>query len=276
MSESGTQGLLDGIAAEFAVLPGVAAVVLAGSRGGELNDARSDIDLCVYAAHEPPLAWRVELGRKYGERLSIGNNFWEPGDEWVAREAGSVVDIMYRTPAWIEEQLDRVLLRHQASVGYSTCFVHNVLHSRTLFDRDGWFAALRARAAQPYPEPLRQAIVARNHPILRRTLSSYTHQIMLALERGDRVSVNHRMAALLASCFDILFAVNRLPHPGEKRLVAYVLAKCPKRPPEFQRQVEEVLQVVSGSGRPDALARINGLLDGIDALLIAERLLAPE
>lgn len=176
------------------------------------------------------------MARKFGKRPSIGNHFWETGDEWIASRSGTVVDIMYRSPAWIEEQLDRVWHRHQASVGYSTCFVYNVLHSQLLYDRDGWFASLQASVAQPYPEPLRHAIVAKNHPILRGLHSCYVHQITLALDRDDRVSVNHRVAALLASYFDILFAVNRFLHPGEKRLVAYVLAKCPKRPPEIQHR----------------------------------------
>lgn len=276
MIESGAQVLFGEVATEFAALPEVTAVVLSGSKGGEFFDDRSDIDLYVYAETEPSKAWRTDLGRKFGERLSIGNNFWEPGDEWVALRTGIVVDIMYRSPVWIEEQLDRVLLRHQASVGYSTCFVHNVLYSRPLYDRNGWFAALRQKAEQPYPEPLRRAIIAKNHPILRSTLSSYVHQIAVALDRGDHLSVNHRITALLASYFDILFAINRLHHPGEKRLVAYVLAQCPKRPPDFQRQVYELLRAIAPPAQSGALERVNDLLDGLDALLIAERLIAPE
>jgi hypothetical protein len=269
-----TQALLDQITAEFAALPQVRAVALAGSQGGKLADDRSDIDLYVYADSEPPEAWRAGLAGKFGERASIGNRFWEPGDEWVASRTGIIVDIMYRSPAWIEAQLERVLLRHEASVGYSTCFVHNVLHSQPLHDRDGWFAGLRAQAAQPYPEALRRAIVARNHPILRSTLSSYVHQIALALARGDHVSVNHRITALLASYFDILFAVNRLHHPGEKRLVAYVAANCRRHPPHFQTQVHELLLAVAPSGRTDVFDKVNGLLDGLDDLLAAEGLIA--
>jgi len=276
MVESGAQALIEEITGEFAKLPDVTAIVLSGSNGSEFSDAGSDLDLYVYAEHEPSKAWRAGLAQKFGERASIGNDFWEPGDEWVALQTGNVVDIMYRSPAWIEDQLDRVLLRHQASVGYSTCFVYNVLHSKTLYDRGKWFASLRAKAGQPYPEPLRRAIIAKNHPILRSTLSSYAHQIEMALQRNDSLSVNHRITALLASYFDILFAINRLFHPGEKRLVAHVLAKCPRHPPEFETQVHELLSAVAPSGQPDVLGRVNDLLDGLDALLSAERLITPE
>jgi len=276
MIESGAQALVEEITGEFAKLPEVTTVVLSGSQGGEFSDAGSDIDLYVYAGHEPPQVWRADLARKFGERASIGNDFWEPGDEWVALRTGSVVDIMYRSPAWIEQQLDRVLLQHQASVGYSTCFVYNVLHSKTLYDRDDWFASLRAKAEQPYPELLRRAIIAKNHPILRRTLSSYEHQIAIALDRNDHLSVNHRIAALFASYFDILFAINRLFHSGEKRQVAYVLAKCPKCPPDFEVQVDELLSAIAPTVRSDVLGRVNDLLDNLDALLIEEQLITPK
>jgi hypothetical protein len=55
------------------------------------------------------------------------------------------------------------------------------------------------------------------------------------------VSVNHRMTAFLASYFDILFALNRLPHPGEKRLVSYVEEKCAVKPEDFARKIEGFL-----------------------------------
>jgi hypothetical protein len=276
MIESGTQALIEEVTGEFAKLPEVTAVALSGSQGSELSDDGSDLDLYVYADPEPPQAWRADLARKSGVRASIGNEFWEPGDEWVALRTGNIVDIMYRSPAWIEQQLERVLLRHQASVGYSTCFVYNVLHSKILYDPDKWFAALRAKAEQPYPEPLRRAIIAKNHPILRRTLSSYAHQIAMALERNDLISVNHRITALLASYFDILFAINRLFHPGEKRLVAFVLAKCPKHPLDFETQAHELLSAIAPAGQPDVHGRVNDLLDGLDALLIEEQLITPE
>jgi hypothetical protein len=275
MTKTEIQTFLEEIAAEFAALPEVSAVVLSGSRGSQFSDEHSDLDLYVYTEAEPSLAWRADLGKKFGGRANIGNNFWEPGDEWVALQSGKVVDIMYRSPAWIKQQFDRVLNRHQASVGYSTCFVYNVLHSQPLFDREGWFATLLAKAQQPYPEDLRAAVIAKNYPVLRSKLSSYLDQITLALERDDLVSINHRVIALLASYFDILFAVNRIYHPGEKRLVTHVLTSCPKRPPDFQTQVTALLSAVSPAGQADIISQVNNLLDGLDDLLIAEQLLPP-
>ncbi|HET7095512.1 MAG TPA: hypothetical protein VFI22_18620, partial [Thermomicrobiales bacterium] len=71
-----------------------------------------------------------------------------------------------------------------------------------------------------------RAIVAKNHPILREARSRYRTPIQQAIDRRDAVSIQHRITALLASCFDVLFAINAVPHPGEKRLLACALAQC--------------------------------------------------
>jgi hypothetical protein len=46
-------------------------------------------------------------------------------------------------------------------------------------------------------------------------MSSYVHPIELALQRRDAVSMNHRVKALLASYFELVFLVNQQPHSGE-------------------------------------------------------------
>jgi hypothetical protein len=55
-------------------------------------------------------------------------------------------------------------------------------------------------------------IIQRNLPLLGANIHSYEHQIRSAFRRWDRVSLNHRTAAWLASYFDILFAVKRDHH----------------------------------------------------------------
>ena len=113
-----------------------------------------------------------------------------------------------------------------------------------LFDRAGWFHQLQQWANQPYPEPLRRAVTAKNYPILRSSQSSYLYQIERAIERRDLVSINHRVAALLASYFDVLFALNRVPHPGEKRLIQLARRVCPKAPHDMPAQVEAVIRAI--------------------------------
>lgn len=256
-------------AERFGALPGVVAVVWAGSQTTRMVDASSDIDLYVYAEREIPPAERAALLGDTARALELDNRFWEPGDEWLDAASGIHLDVMYRSPQWIREQIERVLVRHEASVGYSTCFWANVLASEALVDPQDWFAELRAWADQPYPEPLVPAIIAKNHPILRDTHSSYRYQLASAAARGDSVSLNHRAAALLASYFDILFAVNRLPHPGEKRLLTWATRHCPLRPPEMAAQVAALLAAAAPGG-VDVLAAVDALLDDLDALLRAE------
>jgi hypothetical protein len=48
---------------------------------------------------------------------------------------GIEVDVIYWDTAWIEEQLERVIVRHQASMGYSTCFWNTITKAVPLFDR---------------------------------------------------------------------------------------------------------------------------------------------
>lgn len=261
------------VAHAFARLPEVEAVAVAGSLTSSAADARSDIDLYVYTSKEVPLDARRLIAGTRGGQVELDNRFFEPGDEWVDRLTGTHVDVMFRDVGWIEAALARVLDRHEASVGYTTCLWHSVLSATPLTDPAGWLARLQEKARQPYPEPLRRAIVARNHPLLRRNLSSFLAQLELAIDRNDRVSANHRTAAILASVFDILFAVNRLPHPGEKRLLELVVKRCPKRPPTLAAQVESAL-ASAGSGDPQVITMVRGLLDDLDALLRAEGLLA--
>jgi hypothetical protein len=135
--------LAKAIAAKFGALPQVVAVALAGSQTSGVSDEASDYDFCVYVREDIPIEVREAIAqgapaqliaKDFAERLEINNQFWEPGDEWIDTSSGFGVDVMYRTPQWIEEQLERVLVKHQASVGYTTCFWWNILTSTLLYD----------------------------------------------------------------------------------------------------------------------------------------------
>jgi GNAT superfamily N-acetyltransferase len=260
------------LAARFAALPQVVAVAVggslaAGSATAAAVDAGSDLDLYVFTREAVPLPARQALVAAFGaSRADLGLAFWDPGDEWIHADTGIEVDVVYWDTRWIADQVARVLVRHEASVGYSTCFWRTVRDALPLADADGWLARLQASARCPYPEALVPAIVAQNHPLLRGVIPAYRAQIGKALRRGDLVSVNHRVAALLASYFDVLFALNRVAHPGEKRLVAKARAECALLPEGFEESVTAML-AASASGDEGLLARLDALADGLDALL---------
>lgn len=261
------------LAGLFTPLPEVEAVALGGSRGaaGVDTDDASDIDVYVYTRGDIPLPVRREIVEAAGgaTRADLGMTLWGQGDEWLHAPTAIHVDTVYFDAGWMEERIDRVLVRHEASLGYTTCFWHTVRGSVLLEDPRGWFAGLQERCRVEYPEELRRNIVALNHPVLRGVLPAYANQLAKAVARRDLVSVNHRVAGLLASYFDIVFAVNRRPHPGEKRLVEAAVEGCPRLPVEMAADLTEILQTAT-TDLPGLPARIDRLLDRLDALLAAE------
>ena len=263
------------IADLYATIPEVVAVALGGSQTTGVADDRSDIDLYVYYPAWPagvPIVARAAVAAGRGAQVELDNRFWEPGDEWVEAGTGLVVDVMFRHTTWIEDELARVLDRYEASLGFSTCLWANVVSYQVLFDRTGWLAALQAGARRRYPEPLRRAIIAKNHPVLRRVHGGYRGQLENAVARGDLVTVNHRVAAILASYFDILFALNRLPHPGHKRMLAVAAERCPTLPPKMEDGVHDLLRA-AGAADATVVAAADRLVDALDQVLADEGLI---
>ena len=263
--------LVKRLADMFAELPQVEAVALGGSLRGGRVDPASDIDLYVYTRTDIPLEARQNIMERAGgaRRASMGLSFWGPGDEWFDAETGIEVDMIYFDAQWMEDQIRRVVMDHQASLGYSTCLWYTVNHSQVFYDPNAWFAGLGEICQQSYPEPLRQNIIAYNHPVLRQIIPSYYYQIAKAVKRGDLVSINHRLTGLLACYFDIIFALNYELHPGEKRLVEMAIAKCQKLPENMGEEVKAVL-ASSASADADFLSRLNVFLDHLDHLLAKE------
>lgn len=259
--------LANKIADQFKSIPCVEAVVLGGSQTSGSLDKHSDIDLYIYANELVPLKTRQAIVEKLGaSQADLNLTFWDLGDEWFDLETGIEVDIIYWDPSWIKDQLERILVSHQASMGYSTCFWHTVLNSKILFDRQGWFAKLQEKFDQPYPEPLKQAILVKNYPVLRSVIPSYFVQIKKAIARRDLISINHRLAALLASYFDVLFALNGVTNPGEKKVLNYVMAHCSTVPAGLQQQMAGIFKAAA-IGDDALLHQLDDLLAGLDDLL---------
>lgn len=264
--------LLNRLAKLFAELPQVEAVALGGSSASGRADELSDFDLYVLPNEVIPLETRRGIVQRLGGAGvdNLGHDYFGGGDEWLDAPTGTHFDAMYFGSAFYREQLERPLKHFQPSLGYSTAFAYTVSRARVLYDPDGKFAELQALAREPYPDALRENIVRYNHPILRSTVSSYVNLLKKALRRHDEVSVNRLVATLLASYFDIIFAVNRLLHPGEKRLLATSLDTCTSLPDRFEADLTAALRS-AGDGAA-LLENVGRSLDALDVWLGREGL----
>jgi Nucleotidyltransferase domain len=195
----------------------VTAVALVGSRATGLGMPDSDYDVFIYTdgdLSDLRAEMAIELADPSSWR-SIGEHAFGDEDAWRLGADGPWLDLMYWSTTGAQRQLDEVLLYHRGRIGYSTAFWRSIRMAQPLYERDAWHAELQRRARDPYPDALRRNIVDVNHPYLRDHPFSFRHQLAQAVSRGDSVSVNHRLAAWLASYVDIVFAVNRVLHPGE-------------------------------------------------------------
>lgn len=222
---------------EYSKFKEVEAIALGGSSVVKNDDISSDYDIYIYCEKEPPVAARKELAEKYSDNPEIDNHYFETGDVFYMRETGKPVDVMYRTLEGIKANIDWVWINCNASLGYTTCFVDNVNKSKILYDRNGKFRTIQELTETPYPEKLAKNIICKNFLYLKDVMFSYYDQLESAVMRNDFVSVNHRISAFLASYFDIIFALNRVLNPGEKKLVEFAIKNCKILPKDFEKDV---------------------------------------
>ena len=202
---------------EFTKLPEITAIVLGGSRSGNNYDRSSDYDLYIYCRNIPNKDVRKLILGKYFSYIELENQFWEVEDNCTLSN-GIDLDIIYRNINDFENIIENVVEKHRAGNGYTTCFWHNLKNSKVLYDPHKEFYKIQERFEVPFPKELKENIISKNLRLLTGNLPSYDKQILKAFNRGDFISVNHRMAAFIESYFDIIFAVNELTHPGEKRM----------------------------------------------------------
>lgn len=225
----------------FAELPEVTAIALGGSRAGENFDEKSDYDLYLYCTKLPEEAVRKEILEKTCSYIEMGNAFWELEDDCTLKN-GVDIDILYRNMDEFQEGLISVVEQGNAGNGYTTCMWHNIRNSNILYDEEGKLSSLQQRFDVPYPAALKNNIIERNMKLLHGYLPSYDGQIKKAAKRNDWVAVNHRVAAFMESYFDVIFAMNEMTHPGEKREVLLAKQGAQLLPERFEENIEELFQ----------------------------------
>lgn len=231
--------MIDKLYNDFSQLKEVEAIALGGSRAGKNFDDNSDYDIYVYITAPIDEEIRTDILKKYCVKIEAGNHFWEPEDNCVLT-GGTDVDIIYRNLDDFVNDVAEVVEEFKPRSAYTTCMWHNLINCKIIFDRDGRLKKAQERFDVPYPAELTEKIVYHNMRLLHGSLPAFDRQIKKAADRGDLNSVNHRVTCFMETYFDLIFALNGITHPGEKRLVETCKRKCKILPKNFEENIDNL------------------------------------
>ena len=218
----------------------------------------------IFIDKDIPVIERENLIKQYSSKYEVGGEYFGSGDEFFVDELNQQLDVMYWGVNWFNDIVENVWVKHYPSNGYTTAFLYTLNNFQIIYDTDNWLLNLQKSIKTEYPKELKENIIKRNIMLMYdKPFASYYEQIEKALKRNDIVSVNHRISAFLASYFDVIFAVNELLHPGEKRLVQYALNNCKILPKDF----EENLIKLHNQPNTDTLFILNDIVINLKGIL---------
>lgn len=242
----------------------VKAIAIGGSGTAKTSDILSDIDIYIFIDKDIPVIERENLIKQYSSKYEVGGEYFGSGDEFFVDELNQQLDVMYWGVNWFNDIVENVWVKHYPSNGYTTAFLYTLNNFQIIYDTDNWLLNLQKSIKTEYPKELKENIIKRNMMLMYdKPFASYYEQIEKAIKRNDIVSINHRISAFLASYFDVIFAVNELLHPGEKRLIQYSLNNCKILPKDFE---ENLIKLYN---RPDVdiLSILDNLVNNLKGIL---------
>lgn len=257
----------------------VSAILVFGSVAHGAVDAYSDVDLLiVYRGAVPPVADRKALL----EAIGAGWQFGRPQRRSLfravdadGRVASELVSIHYQTVTWIDAVLDAVLAQGAIStpqLPFRPYTVPALLHRAwVLLDRDGDVARWRAASAT-YPPLLRENILRHVAPRLR----GHVEELTRTAERdlGAREFLFFLNAAV-DELTSLLFALNGVYDPAERRMHTAVVPVLPSLPSGYVATMTEVLEGPFDRDGTRRIARLFAQL-AADVVQMAPEMLDPE
>ena len=152
--------------------------------------------------------------------------------------------------------IEKVVIKCQPSNSYTTCMWHNLVTCKIIYDKNGTLEKYKNKYSINYPKQLKENIIKRQLELIDSSMPAYPKQIKKALKRKDFVSINHRIAEFLASYFDLLFAINEVTHPGEKRLIQLCKKKCKILPENFEEDLNLLFLYMYSDEKQDSFIEV--------------------
>ena len=239
------------------------AIVLSGSKTSLINDEMSDYDIYIYSKEKVNIETRKRFAEKYASYYELGNDYFEYGDELIINDI--CFDFMYRDLSFAENEIKYIWRECNSKIGYTTAFLYNIKNSKIIYDKDSKFKNLQNELNKEYPDKLKENIINKNLAVMKdKKCASFFEQIEKAIKRKDIVSVNHRVSAILSSYFDVLFALNKELHPGEKKLIKYSYKLCKSLPKNFET---DITNIINCGLNENILENINNLIENLKKII---------
>lgn len=256
--------IFESIMEQYQKFEQVEAIAIGGSSAAKTSDEISDLDIYIFVSQDIPTDKRLEIVKTVSSKYEVGGEYFGAGDEYLVDKLGVQYDVMFWNTNWFKETIKNIWEKHYPSNGYTTCFLYTLKNFQIIFEKNNLLTELKQKINSPYPQKLKNNIIKRNIMLLKdKPFASYYEQIKKAMEREDIVSVNHRIAAFLASYFDIIFAKNELLHPGEKRLIKYAKSNCKILPDDFENNINQLLQQPNS----ETLKILDSMVDNLRIIL---------
>ncbi len=261
--------LLARIVPALAAVPGVAAIVLGGSRARGTAHQASDYDLGLYYADAAPLD--TERLRTVVQGLvdspaavhvtPVGEwGPWIVGGAWLAID-GHKVDLLYRSVEGVTAVIDacrngEISMHYQPGHPHGFCsaiWMGEVALCRVLHDPKGIVAAMQVKTVR-YPPALRDALLRR----FQWEIPFAIENAELAVPRGDGTHIAGCAYRALACVAQVLFALNGQYLINEKGALAQA-ADFPLTVRGLAGRVAEVWRQIGGADYVTALRTLRML-----------------
>lgn len=203
-------------------LPGIKTVTVTGSALIDDLSQISDVDFYIYYESLPELATREEL--YYSHFLWDKNKpasfnlkvppLWTMDKFYTPEEIK--LDLTFIHINSMEQMVDGILERGEIDKKegwfFPICLLSDLKNSFVLYDPSGIFKRWRARSKQ-YPRKARKRIIETNFF----DLSYNLKELMNASEESDHIYFLHCLNACAENFVQIMFALNEVYYPGNKR-----------------------------------------------------------
>ncbi len=256
--------LLTRLTSAFQDVPGLAAIVLGGSRGRGSAHPSSDYDIGLYFTAAIPL----DTERVLAVAKDIADDpaattvtpvgewgRWIVGGAWLSVE-GRKVDLLYRNADAVEAVMEScragvVTMDYQPGHPHGFCsaiWMGEIAYCQPLHDPSDLIARLKS-IALPYPRPLGAALIRR----FQWEVLFSIENAELATARNEQTHVAGCLYRSLACIAQVLFALNDRYLINEKGALQEA-ARFPLAVPNLTEQSEEVWRLIGAGAFTQACA----------------------